>query len=219
MIYNDLVDKQCSNVVQHVQQFPNFHHEYNDAITNNSDIPKLPNIKIELEESGNSDSWGNILLDNLQKSCQLLGIKKVPLEDSEPVVNLPNIKIEVSQNNKAAQYDIIEDNDETLEFEKSLKNSGQDFVQTSNIQSTDFIEKKNNVEVMNEKSLKNSDQDFVKMSNIQSTDFIENKIDVNTESSILTSESVVIKNIIKGRVHSKMKNSAFVIYIEDILPL
>ena len=109
MLYNELVDKRCLAVSKHVHQFPNFHHEYNDAITNNSDIPKLPNIKIELEESGNLDSWGNILLDNLQKSCQLLGIKKVPLEDSEPVVNviinnpvsesvvnLPNIKIEVS---------------------------------------------------------------------------------------------------------------------------
>ena len=46
-----------------------------------------------------------------------------------------------------AHYDIIEDNDEALEVEKSLKNSGQDVVQTSNIQSTNLFEKKNNVEV------------------------------------------------------------------------
>ena len=47
-------------------------------INSDSDIPKLPNIKIEIEESDNSDSWGNTLLDNLKKSCQLLGIKKSP---------------------------------------------------------------------------------------------------------------------------------------------
>ena len=71
----------------------------------------------------------------------------------------------MSQNDKAARYDIIEDNDETLEVEKSLKNSGQDFMQTSNIQSTDLFEKKNNSKVMNEKSLKKIDQNVVKQIN------------------------------------------------------
>jgi len=131
---------------EHRKSPPPSDYDLEDVLEINSNIVKIEMTQ-KIEKSKIDKSNTSLSTDSMEENnMSVKGSSFLPsdtLENNSKVNNdkeNTNGKLETkehrkipatSQNDKAAHYDIIEDKDETLEVEKSLKNSGQDFMQTN----------------------------------------------------------------------------------------